>query len=59
MRPGAPSSKEPPVRTCPVCGISMMASKSRDEAQDYDIFTCPRCDCVIVSRSREPDPERD
>jgi Zn-finger nucleic acid-binding protein len=40
------------MKTCPLCGIAMVASKSSAEHERFDIFTCLRCDAVI---SFEPD----
>jgi hypothetical protein len=47
-------SPRPRIRHCPVCGIAMQASKSREELADFDTFECLSCRTVI----RESKPQR-
>ena len=35
------------LKHCPVCGVAMLASKSRPDSPDFDTFDCLRCDAVI------------
>jgi hypothetical protein len=35
------------VRNCPLCGIAMIGSKSRDDSQQVDTFSCLKCETVI------------
>jgi hypothetical protein len=50
-----PASKRAPIRHCPVCGVAMQASKSRDDLTDFDTFECLNCHTVIrESKSRPP-----
>jgi len=37
-----------PIRACPVCGIAMQASKSRETVPDFDTFSCMSCDTMII-----------
>jgi hypothetical protein len=48
--------RHPLVRACPLCGVTMLASKSDEEKADCDTFTCPRCGCVITSSREETSP---
>jgi hypothetical protein len=41
------SAPRPRLRHCPVCGIAMLASKSRDDLPAPDIFECLQCHTVI------------
>jgi hypothetical protein len=36
-----------PIRHCPVCGIAMQASKSRENLAAFDTFRCLNCDTAI------------
>ena len=36
------------IRPCPVCGIAMQATKSRENLSDFDTFSCLSCDTTIV-----------
>jgi hypothetical protein len=40
-------TRRPPLKHCPVCGVSMVASKSRPAATTYDTFNCLNCDAVL------------
>ena len=35
------------IRRCPICGVAMLASKSRPDSLAFDTFDCLRCDTVI------------
>jgi hypothetical protein len=48
------ASPRPRIRPCPVCGIAMQASKSREELADFDTFQCLICQTVI----RESKPQQ-
>jgi hypothetical protein len=37
----------PPVRHCPVCGIAMVRSKSREDVAEFDTYRCLTCDTTI------------
>ena len=50
-----PSRQKLKVRPCPLCGIAMQASKSRDELAEFDIFECQTCRTTI-SESKPPQP---
>jgi hypothetical protein len=50
-----PVSPRPQIRHCPICGIAMQASKSRDDLADFDIFKCLNCGAEI-RESRSPPP---
>lgn len=36
------------IRHCPICGIAMQATKSRENLSDFDTFSCLSCDTMIV-----------
>jgi len=36
-----------PLKPCPICKVTMQASKSDEQAPEYDIFTCNNCGAVI------------
>jgi len=38
----------PAIRHCPLCGIAMLASKSRDTQADFDTFRCLTCHTTIL-----------
>jgi hypothetical protein len=42
------------VRPCPVCGIAMQASKSREDLADFDTFQCLSCHTTIQATPRTP-----
>jgi hypothetical protein len=49
------------IRPCPVCGIAMQASKSRENLGDFDTFSCLSCETTIVVGKPQPaagDPNR-
>jgi ssDNA-binding Zn-finger/Zn-ribbon topoisomerase 1 len=47
---------KPPIRICPVCGVAMLARKSREDGDRYDIFSCLGCGAEIVETPRHPGP---
>jgi hypothetical protein len=49
-------TRPPPVRHCPVCGITMQASKSREELVHFDTFNCLSCETSIVEAQTRPPP---
>jgi 5-methylcytosine-specific restriction endonuclease McrA len=34
-------------KRCPLCGIAMLASRSRPDSNRFDIFQCLQCETVI------------
>jgi rubredoxin len=50
------ASPRPRIRHCPVCGIAMQASKSREDLADFDTFQCLSCQTVI--RESKPQPAK-
>ena len=44
----------PRVRHCPVCGIAMQASKSREDLPYFDIFQCLSCETLIHESKPQP-----
>lgn len=47
----------PPLRHCPICGVAMQASKSRDDLLTFDTFQCFTCNTTIVEEARPPQGE--
>jgi hypothetical protein len=45
------------VRPCPLCGVAMQASKSRDDLADVDTFRCLTCQTTISERKSAPSGE--
>lgn len=45
----------PAIRHCPLCGIAMLASKSRDDRKHYDTFQCLTCHTTIVEAAPAAD----
>jgi hypothetical protein len=44
----------PPLQTCPLCGLAMIAHKSRPEAAAYDVYECLACESELrLSGERE------
>lgn len=37
----------PAIRHCPLCGIAMQGSKSRDDVERFDTFRCLICHTTI------------
>jgi hypothetical protein len=46
----------PPIRPCPICGITMLASKSREDLREFDRFECQTCNTTIRC-TPQPAPE--
>jgi C4-type Zn-finger protein len=44
--------QRPSIRHCPVCGIAMQASKSREDLAHFDVFECQNCHSVIREAKR-------
>jgi hypothetical protein len=44
------------IRPCPICGIAMQASKSREDLHEFDRFECQSCNTVI-RRTPQRDPD--
>jgi Zn-finger nucleic acid-binding protein len=42
-----PEKPRPPLKNCPVCGITMLAGKSDESVTEFDTFTCPNCRMVV------------
>ena len=36
------------IRVCPICGVAMQASKSRESLREFDTFACLSCDTMII-----------
>lgn len=52
-----PSQATPPIRHCPICGVAMQGSRTRETAREFDRFDCLTCHTVIElppRPSREP-----
>jgi hypothetical protein len=49
-----PASARPPLKTCPICKLAMVASKTSPGAAAYDTFTCLDCKTVISLSPMEP-----
>jgi hypothetical protein len=47
------SRRRSTLRNCPVCGIAMQATKSRENLRDFDTFNCLSCDTMIVEAKPE------
>lgn len=45
------SRSRPPIRHCPICGIAMQASRSKDQQPQFDTFECLACDTVILEHA--------
>jgi hypothetical protein len=58
--PSRRAAPAPLIRHCPLCGIAMLAGKSRDDLKNFDTFQCLTCHTTIVetaqpsSRARDP-----
>lgn len=48
------SRPRPAIRHCPVCGIAMQASKSRQNLADFDTFQCLTCETTISESDSRP-----
>jgi hypothetical protein len=49
------SHPRPPIRHCPICGVAMQSSRTREDGRDFDRFDCQTCHTVIEL----PRPPRD
>jgi hypothetical protein len=54
-----PEQPRPPLKNCPVCGVTMLAGKSDESLPHFDTFTCPNCRMVVsyARGRREPKQE--
>jgi hypothetical protein len=43
----AQDSSTPKPQRCPVCGVAMIASRSKPEQPHYDLFRCLQCHTEI------------
>jgi len=46
---------KPPIRHCPLCGVAMQGSRTREDARDFDRFDCQTCHTVIELPPRPRD----
>jgi hypothetical protein len=37
----------PPLQSCPICGLAMIAHKSRPDSAAYDLFQCLACETEL------------
>ena len=44
--------RPPSIRHCPLCGVAMQASKSRENLADFDTFRCLTCQTMISEKPR-------
>lgn len=52
----------PPLRHCPVCGVAMQATKTRDDLKYFDRFECLVCQTTINAsplRPKRPAPREE
>jgi hypothetical protein len=52
------ASPRPRIRHCLVCGIAMLASKSRPDLPDFDTFDCLSCHTMIRESKPQPAGEK-
>ncbi len=45
---------QPKIRNCPLCGVAMQASKSREDLAVFDIFRCQTCQTTITETPQKP-----
>jgi len=55
---GMRAPRPPSIRHCPLCGVAMQASKSREELPEFDTFRCLTCQTTIAERPRPPERNR-
>jgi hypothetical protein len=48
------ASRQPKIRPCPICGVAMQASKSRDDLAAFDVFHCQTCETTITETPQRP-----
>lgn len=53
--PSRHEAPPPAIRHCPLCGIAMQASKSREDLKNDDTFQCLTCHTTIVEAAPAPD----
>jgi hypothetical protein len=46
--------RQPIIRPCPLCGVAMQASKSREDLPAFDIFRCEICRTTITATPQKP-----
>ena len=46
--PSRRAAPAPVIRHCPLCGIAMQASRSREDLKNFDTFQCLTCHTTIV-----------
>jgi hypothetical protein len=44
--------RPPSIRHCPLCGVAMQTSKSRENLADFDTFRCLTCQTIISEKPR-------
>jgi hypothetical protein len=49
----------PAIRHCPLCGVAMQASKSREDLTKFDTFQCLTCHTTVVEAAQPPSRARD
>lgn len=49
------SHSRPLIRHCPICGVAMQGSRTREDARNFDRFDCQTCHTVIELPPRPPD----
>jgi hypothetical protein len=49
----------PVIQHCPVCGVAMMGSKSKEDRPRDDVYSCLRCETVVslAHPSKNPGPK--
>jgi predicted nucleic acid-binding Zn ribbon protein len=48
--------RQPTIRPCPLCGVAMQASKSREDLAKFDVFRCDTCRTTITETPQQPRP---
>jgi hypothetical protein len=51
------SKSPPPIRQCPLCGVSMLGSKSNENSPGFDTYSCLKCETVIICGPPPGKPE--
>jgi hypothetical protein len=52
------SPTRPPLQSCPICALAMIARKSRPDSKAFDIYECLSCDTELRFASRPAHPDR-
>ena len=47
-----------PIRHCPLCGVAMQGSRTREDVREFDRFDCQTCHTVIELPLRNAPSER-